>query len=158
MKIGILLSRVRVEEKWLFEALDKRELEYDRLDDREAKFDLAHPGSWLKYDVILGGGISYGRGLYACQVLNGWGIPTVNTTQVAATCGDKLATSAALQAAGVPQPNVRVAFTPESALGAIEEMGYPVVLKPVVGSWGRLGSPINHRRGAGGDPRNPPGG
>jgi len=148
MKIGILLSRVRVEEKWLFEALEKRGMEYDRLDDREVKFDLAHPGPWLQYDVILERSISYGRGLYACQVLNSWGIPTVNRAQVAATCGDKLATSAVLQAAGVPQPAVRVAFTPESALEIIEEMGYPVVLKPVVGSWGRLVSKVNDRDAA----------
>lgn len=148
MKIGILLSRVRVEEKWLFEALDKRGLAYDRLDDREVKFDLAHPDAWLDYDVILERSISYGRGLYATQILNHWGIPTVNTAQVAITCGDKLTTSAALQAAGVPQPNVQVAFTPESALEMIEAMGYPVVLKPVIGSWGRMVSKVNDREAA----------
>lgn len=148
MKIGILLSRVRVEEKWLFEALDKRGLAYDRLDDREVKFDLAQPGAWLDYDVILERSISYGRGLYATQILNHWGIPTVNTAQVALTCGDKLTTSAALQAAGVPQPNVQVAFTPESALAVIEAMGYPVVLKPVIGSWGRMVSKVNDREAA----------
>jgi [lysine-biosynthesis-protein LysW]---L-2-aminoadipate ligase len=148
MKIGVLLSRVRVEEKWLFEALDKRGLAYDRLDDREVKFDLAQPGVWLDYDVILERSISYGRGLYATQILNQWGIPTVNTAQVALTCGDKLTTSAVLQAAGVPQPNVQVAFTPESALEVIEAMGYPVVLKPVIGSWGRMVSKVNDREAA----------
>lgn len=148
MKIGILLSRVRVEEKWLFEALDKRGLAYDRLDDREVKFDLAQPGAWLDYDVILERSISYGRGLYATQILNYWGVPTVNTAQVALTCGDKLTTSAALQAAGVPQPDVQVAFTPESALEMIEAMGYPVVLKPVIGSWGRMVSKVNDREAA----------
>ena len=81
-------------------------------------------------------------------MLNSWGIPTVNSAAVAATCGDKLVTSAVLQAAGVPQPAVRVAFTPEAALKAIEEMGYPVVLKPVVGSWGRLVSKVNDREAA----------
>jgi len=148
MKIGILLSRVRVEEKWLFEALEKRGLAYDRLDDRQVKFDLANPGPWLEYNVVLERSLSYGRGLYACQMLNSWGIPTVNSAQVAATCGDKLVTSAAIEAAGLPQPKVRVAFTPESALEAIEEMGYPVVLKPVIGSWGRLVSKANDREAA----------
>jgi len=148
MKIGILLSRVRVEEKWLFEALEKRGLAYDRLDDRQVKFDLAHPGPWLEYNVVLERSLSYGRGLYACQMLNSWGIPTVNSAQVAATCGDKLVTSAAIEAAGLPQPKVRVAFTPEAALEAIEEMGYPVVLKPVIGSWGRLVSKANDREAA----------
>ncbi len=143
-----MLSRVRVEEKWLFEALDKRGVDYDRLDDREVRFDLSNPGRWRQYDVVLERSLSYGRGLYATHILNSWGIPTVNPSAVAATCGDKLATTAALEAAGVPQPNARVAFTPESALAAIEEMGYPVVLKPVVGSWGRLVSKVNDREAA----------
>jgi [lysine-biosynthesis-protein LysW]---L-2-aminoadipate ligase len=148
INIGILLSRVRLEEKWLFEACEKRGLAYERLDDRELVFDLAHPERWRQFDVILERSISYGRGLYATRILNSWGIPTVNRAQVAATCGDKLATSVALQAASVPQPRVRVAFTAEAALQAIEEFGYPVVLKPVVGSWGRLVSKLNNRDAA----------
>jgi len=92
--------------------------------------------------------ISYMRGLYAAQMLNAWGVPTVNMASVAATCGDKLATSAALKQAGVPQPRLRVTFTIGSALRAIEELGYPVVLKPVVGSWGRLLAKINDRDAA----------
>ncbi len=148
MKIGVLLSRVRVEEKWLLETLDKRGLAYDRLDDREVKFNLDAPGAWADYDVVLERSISFGRGLYATKVLNAWGIPTVNMATVAETCGDKLATSAALHTAGVPQPNVRLAFTPESALATIEEMGYPVVLKPVIGSWGRMVSKVNDRDAA----------
>jgi [lysine-biosynthesis-protein LysW]---L-2-aminoadipate ligase len=147
-KIGILLSRVRVEEKWLFEALTQRGVGFDRLDDREATFNLAEPGKWRSYDVVLERSISYGRGLYATRVLNSWGIPTVNSAAVAEICGDKLATSAALQAAGVPQPAVRVAFTPEAAIKAMDELGYPVVLKPVVGSWGRLVSKVNDREAA----------
>lgn len=148
MKIGVLLSRVRVEEKWILEALEKRGIPHERIDDREAVFDFAHPEAWLPYSVVLERSISYARGLYATQMLNAWGIPTVNMAHVAATCGDKLATSAALARAGIPQPRIKVAFTPESALQAIEELGYPVVLKPVVGSWGRLLAKINDRDAA----------
>lgn len=148
MKIGILLSRVRVEEKWLIEALDRRGVEYDRIDDRELEFDINQPERWMQYSVIIERSLSYMRGLYATQILNAWGIPTVNMSHVAATCGDKLATSAALARAGIPQPRVKVAFTAESALTAIEELGYPVVLKPTVGSWGRLLAKINDRDAA----------
>ena len=148
MRAAILLSRVRVEEKWLFEAFDNRGVAYDRLDDRETRFNLADRTPWEQYSVVLERSLSYGRGLYATQILNSWGIPTVNRAAVAATCGDKLVTSAVLEAAGVPQPNIRLAFTPEAALASIEELGYPVVLKPVVGSWGRLVSKINDRESA----------
>jgi len=148
MKIGILLSRVRVEEKWLLEAIEKRGAAYERIDDREASFDVNNPARWLEFDAILERSLSYIRGLSACQILNAWGIPTVNMSHVAATCGDKLATSAALARAGIPQPRTKVAFTPEAALQAIEELGYPVVLKPTVGSWGRLLAKINDRDAA----------
>ena len=67
---------------------------------------------------------------------------------MATICGDKLLTSVALQEHNVSQPAVKIAFTEESALQAIEEMGYPVVLKPAVGSWGRLLSKINDRDAA----------
>ena len=149
MKIGLLMSRLRVEEKWLMAALDQRGVAFDRIDDGEIVFDFDNgPGDWGKYDVVLVRSISYVRGLYASQMLNAWGIPTINMATVAALCGDKLATSAALKQAGVPQPRLRVAFTPESALKAIEELGYPVVMKPVVGSWGRLLAKINDRDAA----------
>ena len=148
MKVGILLSRVRVEEKWLLEALEKRGVAYERIDDRETNFDINHPAPWMEYSVILERSLSYIRGLYATQVLNAWGIPTVNMARVAATCGDKLATSAALQQAGVAQPNVWVAFTVEAALEIMDSIGYPVVLKPVIGSWGRLLAKINDRESA----------
>jgi [lysine-biosynthesis-protein LysW]---L-2-aminoadipate ligase len=148
MKIGILLSRVRVEEKWLCEAFDKRSVAYDRIDDREAIFDIDHIDGWLQYDVVLERSISFARGLYATQILNAWGVPTVNRSEVAAVCGDKLTTTLMLQRAHIPQPRIQVAFTTESALEAIEQMGYPVVLKPVVGSWGRLLSKINDREAA----------
>jgi len=148
LRIGVLYSRVRVEEKWIFAAMERRGIDYERLDDRRIYFDLDHPEAWRQYDAVLERSISYTNGLYALRILNGWGIPTVNSAAVAEACGDKLATSSALGRAGVPQPRNVIAFTTESALQAIEEMGYPVVLKPVVGSWGRLLAKINDRDAA----------
>ena len=148
IKLGVLYSRLRVEEKKIFAALEARGLDYERIDDRRISFDLDNPEDWLKYDAVLERSISFARGLYALRVLNAWGIPTVNTARVAEICGDKVATSAVLAEANVPQPRSEVAFTPQSALEAIESMGYPVVLKPVVGSWGRLLAKINDRDAA----------
>ncbi len=148
MKIGILLSRIRVEEKQLLSTLESRSVPYDRIEDGLTHLDLEEPGSWLQYDAVLERSLSFLRGLYATQLLNAWGIPTVNMGHVAAICGDKLATSAALARESIPQPRLKVAFSAQAALAAIEEMGYPVVLKPVVGSWGRLISKINDREAA----------
>ncbi len=148
MKLGVLYSRVRAEEKLLFDALDARGITYDRIDDRDAQFDLTNPGAWRDYDVILERCINHSRALYALKILNDWGIPTVNTAYVADVCGNKLVTSSQLVKHGVPTTRIKVAFTPESAIRAIEEFGYPVVLKPAVGSWGRLLSKINDREAA----------
>jgi [lysine-biosynthesis-protein LysW]--L-2-aminoadipate ligase len=145
LRIGVLYSRVRVEEKWIFASLERRGLDYERLDDRMVHFELDDPEPWRQYDAIMERSISYTNGLYACRIFNIWGILTVNSAAVAEACGDKLITTALLAKAGVPQPHSRVAFTPESALETIEAMGYPVVLKPVIGSWGRLLAKVNDR-------------
>lgn len=148
LKIGVLYSRVRVEEKWIFAAMEKRGIDYERLDDRVISFDLGKPEPWRAFDAVLERSISYTSGLYALRLLNSFGVPTVNTAAVAEVCGDKLTTSAMLAKAGMPQPRNVVAFTPEAALEAIEAFGYPVVLKPVVGSWGRLLAKVNDRDAA----------
>jgi len=148
LKLGVLYSRVRVEEKWIFAAMEKRGIDYERLDDRAISFDLENAEPWRAFDAVLERSISYTSGLYALRLLNSFGVPTVNTALVAEICGDKLTTSAMLAKAGVPQPRNVVAFTPEAALDAIEAFGYPVVLKPVVGSWGRLLAKINDRDAA----------
>ena len=148
LRIGVLYSRVRVEEKWIFAAMEKRGIDYDRLDDRVISFDLDNAAPWRAFDAVLERSISFNSGLYALRILNAFGVTTVNTALVAEICGDKLTTSAMLARANVPQPRNVVAFSPEAALEAIEAFGYPVVLKPVVGSWGRLLAKINDRDAA----------
>lgn len=148
LKMGVLYSRVRVEEKWIFNALEKRGVDFDRLDDRAIHFDLENPAPWRGYDAVIERSISYNSGLYALRILNAFGVTTVNTAAVAEACGDKLTTSTLLAKAGLPQPRNVVGFTPESALEALEELGYPAVVKPVVGSWGRLLAKVNDRDAA----------
>ena len=144
--VGMLCSRVRVEEKLLRDALVHRGIDVEIVDDRELTFTLAQPVR--RWDAVLERSISQTRGLAVTRVLESWGVPTVNRHAVAATCASKLDTSAALEAAGVPAPATAVAFSPEAALRAAEELGFPVVLKPVTGSWGRLLARINDRDAA----------
>lgn len=146
MRIGVLCSRIRAEEKLLFQAFARRGLDFERVDDRELVFDLA--AEPMRFDVVLERCLHHSRALYALRILNQWGVPSVNTYEVALTCGDKINTTTALVAAGVPSPRTLIAFTPESALAAIETLGYPVVLKPAVGSWGRLLAKISDREAA----------
>ncbi|MCP4535904.1 MAG: lysine biosynthesis protein LysX [Chloroflexi bacterium] len=147
MKIGVLCSRVRVEEKLLFAALQDRGIDYERIDSREVAFDLGGKGL-SQYDAVLVRCLSHSRGYYLTRWLEGVGVPAISSHRAVATCGDKMLTSAALQEAGVPIPRTQIAFTPKAALETIEEMGYPVVLKPVFGSWGRLLSRVSDRYAA----------
>jgi [lysine-biosynthesis-protein LysW]--L-2-aminoadipate ligase len=146
--VGVLLSRVRVEEKLLLQAFQDRGVGVSLLDDRELVFDFARAEDWRRFDVVLERCINHSRALYALRILDDFGIATVNTYGVALVCGNKLETTSALVRHGVPTPRCKVAFTPESALRAIDELGYPVVLKPAVGSWGRLLSKVNDRDAA----------
>jgi [lysine-biosynthesis-protein LysW]--L-2-aminoadipate ligase len=145
-QIGLLCSRIRVEEKLLIRELETRKADFEIIDDRKIVLEI-HQNGW-EYDVILERCINHSRALYALRIFSDWGVPTVNTYEVADICGNKLLTTSALVRAGIPTPRTRVAFTPESALEAIEGMGYPVVLKPGVGSWGRLLSKVNDREAA----------
>jgi len=145
--VGVLLSRVRVEEKLLLEELERRHIATKVIDDRELVLALERKPE-LGVDVVLERCIQHSRALYALSVLETWGIKTVNTFEVADVCGNKLLTTMRLIRDGVPSPRTRLAFTPESALAAVEELGYPAVLKPLVGSWGRLLSKVNDRDAA----------
>ena len=147
MKVGVLFSRVRVEEKLIFDAFEKRNIPYTLVDDAELILDVGN-NAFRDYDVVLERCINHSRALFALRILDDWGVKCVNNYVAADTCGNKLLTTSAVIKAGLPSPRTQIAFTPESALQAIEEMGYPVVLKPAVGSWGRLLSKINDREAA----------
>lgn len=159
--VGILASRIRVEEKLLLDAFRARNIDVEIIDDSAIRFSLSDGSShqandihssdnpqWDRYSVILERSLSQSRGMYLLHALAERGIPTLNRYDTAALCNDKYLTTAALNRAGVPTPHTIMAFTPETALTAIESMGYPVVLKPVVGSWGRLLARINDRYAA----------
>ena len=135
-RIAILHGVLRREEKLLIEAFrGAKEIDLVLLDEREIAFA---PASVYDFDAVLSRSVSFSRGLYARRLFEARGLPCFNSARVAEICGDKLVTSLALERAAVPQPEFRVAFDETAALGAMEAMGFPVVLKPVVGSWGRL--------------------
>ncbi len=147
MRLGFLHSIIRKDEKLLLQEIRNRNnVELEMIDDRKLEFSLGE--SEFPYDVVLERCINHSRALHSLKLFSSCGITCVNEFKVSNICGDKLLTSIALEENGVPQPEVRVAFTEASALDAIEDMGYPVVLKPAVGSWGRLISKVNDRESA----------
>ncbi|HEM62553.1 MAG TPA: RimK family alpha-L-glutamate ligase, partial [Chloroflexi bacterium] len=147
MKIAVLCSRVRLEEKVLLQALRDRQVDYQRIDPRQIVLD-SQGYVISQCDAVLVRCISHSTAFYVTRWLEGLGVPTVSPHRTVAACGDKMLTTSLLQEAGLPVPQTVVALSAESALEAIEDMGYPVVLKPVVGSWGRLLARVNDRDAA----------
>ena len=146
-RIGFLHSVLRKDEKLLLDAFKGwPDVEIVPVDDRDLRFRLGE--AERPFDAVVERCINHSRALHALRIFESQGIRCVNTSHTAWTCGDKLLTSIVLSENSIPQPEVRVAFTEESALAAIEEMGYPVVLKPAVGSWGRLLAKVNDRDAA----------
>ncbi|GMQ74764.1 MAG: lysine biosynthesis protein LysX [Gammaproteobacteria bacterium] len=146
MRIGFLHSLIRKDEKLLLDEFRKHtDIELVMLDDRKLTFDLQ---SGPQVDIVLERCINHSRAMHGLRLLESAGIRCINTSEVARICGDKILSSLALKEGGIPQPQVRIAFTERSALDAIEELGYPAVLKPAVGSWGRLLSKVNDREAA----------
>src|SRR5688500_15918514 len=123
MRLAVLCSRIRVEEKLLLTELERRGVTFDKVDDSELVLRLDQRN--FAYDLVFERSISYGRTLYTLQTLESWGVRCINRAAVVATCGDKHITSLALEREGIPNPRTAVAFTPEAALAAIEELGYP---------------------------------
>jgi len=144
IRIGFLYTRLRVEEKYLLEELEKHnDVEVVRINDGDNFFDINQLPEPI--DILFERSISYSRGLYISRIFEAHGVPVVNSTLVAERCGDKYITSQILAKNGISTPKVLMAFDEESALRAIEAMGYPCVLKPVIGSWGRLLAKVENR-------------
>ncbi|NLV01087.1 lysine biosynthesis protein LysX [Haloferax volcanii] len=149
MHVGLLYSRIRRDEKLLLNELRDRGHEVTKIDVRKEQFDLTEPPeSFDGLDVVVDRCLATSRSIYITRFLKSYGIPVVNSHETADICADKAKNSLALADAGVPTPNTKVAFTVDSAMDIVEEFGYPCVLKPVVGSWGRLMAKIDSEAAA----------
>lgn len=135
-RLGVFYTIVRPEEKAILAAAAARGVAVEPLSDREVTFGLERPAGLP--DVVVNRSVSHTRSLYATRAYAHYGVPTVNRPEVVELAGDKVLTSWRLAERSVPTPRTVVALSPEAALGALATVGYPAVLKPPVGSWGRL--------------------
>lgn len=146
LKVSLIYDRVRWEEKQLFKAAKNRNIDIKMVDSKRESFDLSEGSKVFlqKFgDVSLQRCISHFRGLHIAAILESKEVKVVNKFQTSMVCGNKLLTTLALQKASIPTPRTTVTFHLESSLEALKEMGYPAVLKPVTGSWGRLMAVLN---------------
>jgi [lysine-biosynthesis-protein LysW]--L-2-aminoadipate ligase len=149
MQVGLLYSRIRKDEKLLLGELRERDHGVTKIDVRKQRFGIGEPpAAFEDVDVLLDRCLATSRSLYATRFADAYGVPIVNSARTAEICADKVKNSLALEGAGVPTPTTEVAFTKAAALEIVEDFGYPCVLKPVVGSWGRLMAKLDSRSAA----------
>lgn len=147
--LAILYDRIRPDEEMLFKAAEALGIPFKKIYAKQLPMRLGErPPELEGVSAAVERLVSQSKGLAVSRYLTSLGVPVVNRPEVIEVCGDKWATSCALEAHGVPQPKTALATDSEEALKLIEAMGYPVVMKPVVGSWGRLLSKINDRDAA----------
>ncbi len=139
VSIGLVYDQLRPDERLIIESAKKNNIDLNLIDTNQMAFEVTGKQEVLRdTDILLQRCISYFRSVHATAALESYGKIVVNSHQVATTCGNKLLASIRLAQAGIPTPRTFLAFTEESALVALKELGYPAVMKPVVGSWGRL--------------------
>lgn len=142
VQIGMLCDRVRPDERMVIEAAKKKDIDLRVYNVDELVFETARDPETKFENVILQRAMSYFKSMHVTALLENNGIKVVNSFNAALICGNKLLASIALSKAGIPTPKTVVAFTEDSSLKALEKVGYPAILKPVVGSWGRLIAPL----------------
>ena len=144
MKVTITFDRLRWEEKALSDAAESAGIEASLVDVKGLVFEI--PKKRAEFgDVVLQRCISHYRSSLLTQTLEGAGVKVVNSFAVAETCSNKLATSIALANAKVPTPRTFLALTSEAAEEAAEKLGFPLVMKPFTGSWGRMVTVVRDR-------------
>ena len=155
MRIGFFHSIMRPEEKLLLDEFEKRNADIEKIDVRklfvsvdEGKAFISNTETEYKevnidFDLVYDRCLSHSKALSALKFLESNGIKCLNCFDVASTCSSKFFTSLALKKAGLSIPETSLGFEKIAAFGAMKKIGFPVVLKPDIGSWGRLLAKIN---------------
>ena len=136
-----LYDTIRLEEKLLIESAKKNEINLEMVDCKKLSVDLNEKKSFDS--PVLQRCVSYYRNIHSTAAIEGQGVRVVNCLNTGIFAGNKLFTHMLLQKSGVPTPNATVAFSKDAAMNALDRNGFPKIIKPTVGSWGRMVSKIN---------------
>jgi len=132
-------DQLRPDERLIIDAAKREGIDLTLYDTDRLTWDVTSQQDGIDLaDAFLQRCMSYFRSIHVTAALEATGKPVVNSFKASTTCGNKLIASIALSRAKIPTPRTFLAFTQEGSLKALEQLGYPAVLKPVVGSWGRL--------------------
>jgi len=145
-KICIVFDRLRTEEKMLQKEAVKLGHDASLIDAKITQINTSSQTQDFDFgDTVLERCISYYRGLYFTACLEFLDVPVINKFDVSATCGNKLLTSMLLKKNNIPTPKTYFSFSADAARKNLEDVGYPLVIKPIIGSWGRNVVPLKDK-------------
>lgn len=134
--LTLLYDNIRWEEKAIYESARKRGIDITNVDCKDLILELDGPSYSDK--IIIQRCVSYFKSLHSTAALEGLGASVINPLNTSIVCGNKLFTHMKLKNAGIKTPKVITTFSYEAALSALDVFGYPTIIKPTIGSWGRL--------------------
>ena len=134
--LSILYDTIRWEEKALFDAAKKKDIDAKMVDCKELSINLDKSDE--EFGTVIQRCVSYYRSLHSTAALEGKGVNVINSLNTSILAGNKLFTHMLLMKHNIPTPFSAVTFSEEAALEFLDKRGYPMVLKPTVGSWGRM--------------------
>ncbi len=134
-----MYDQLRPDERLIIDAAKRDGIDLALYDTNQLAWDVTTENYGIELaDAFLQRCMSYFRSIHVTATLEARARPVVNSFKAASTCGNKLIASICLSKAKIPTPRTFLTFTQEASLKALEQLGYPAVLKPIVGSWGRL--------------------
>jgi [lysine-biosynthesis-protein LysW]--L-2-aminoadipate ligase len=142
VSLGVIYDFIRPEEKMLINEARNQGVEVKLVDAKNIYFNISNSLKNLE-DIYLQRCVSYFRSIHITYLLESFKCTVINSFNTALVCGNKLFTTISLLKNGVPVPKTAISFSKSSALKVLDEIGYPSILKPVIGSWGRLIAPLN---------------
>lgn len=148
MRIGLIYTIITAENKLLLREGESLGIELERIVDSNLNLEVTSNDQKKEYDLLYQRSVSYTRSLWATEYFETAGVRVINSLNSQRICGDKALTSQLLAKNGIKTPRTFVAFSEQQALDAVEKLGYPCVIKPVVGSWARMVNKINDRESA----------
>src|SRR5919199_1950311 len=138
VKVCVIYDKMRFEEKALYQKAKKKGINVLIIDGKTISINTESKRTSLQLgDVVIQRSISHFRGLYISSCLEFLDYKVINKFKVGQTCGNKLITSLTLAKYNIPTPKTYFAFSVESAIELINKIGFPLILKPIIGSWGR---------------------
>ncbi len=137
-KICIVFDRLRSEEKMLEKEASNLGYDTSMIDAKITQINTDSNKNDFDFgNIVLERCVSYFRGLHFTACLEFMDVPVINEFQVAINCGNKMFMTLLLKKHNIPTPKTYFSFSKDAAIENIEKVGYPLVIKPIIGSWGR---------------------